>query len=211
MARLVEELLLLARSDEGRLVPAGDPSDVLAVARAVVATGDYQASLPGVTVTGTPAWVEVPTGYLERIIANLVDNARRFAASQVEVVVRPSGETATLEVRDDGPGVPADERADIFERFVRLDEARDRDHGGFGLGLAIVAGLCHGYGGTIEVGDADPGRSSPSGSPPRKKLPSRSRGPHPRPHPTGSSPPAAREPGPVTNGPVVCSFDLVVS
>ncbi len=157
MARLVEELLLLARSDEGRLVPAGDPSDVLAVARAVVATGDYQASLPGVTVTGTPAWVEVPTGYLERIIANLVDNARRFASSKVEVLVRPSGETVTLEVRDDGPGVPADQRAHIFERFVRLDEARDRDHGGFGLGLAIVAGLCHGYGGTIEVGDADPG------------------------------------------------------
>ena len=64
---------------------------------------------------------------------------------------------AMLEVRDDGPGVPVAQRAHIFERFVRLDEARDRDHGGFGLGLAIVADLCRAYGGTIEVGEAGPG------------------------------------------------------
>jgi signal transduction histidine kinase len=157
MAKLVEELLLLARSDEGRLVPVGAPSEVLAVARAVVATGDYEAGSPTVTVTGTPAPVLVPAAYLERIIANLVENAGQFASSKIDVRVYSYGETATLEVQDDGPGVPVGQRAHIFERFVRLDEARDRDHGGFGLGLAIVADLCHAYGGTIEVGDADPG------------------------------------------------------
>jgi signal transduction histidine kinase len=157
MAKLVEELLLLARSDEGRLVGADSPSDVLAVAQSVVATSDYGASSPAVTVTGTPALVLVPAAYLERVIANLVENAGQFAASKVEVLVRSEGEIMTLEVRDDGPGVPASQRDHIFERFVRLDEARDREHGGFGLGLAIVADLCHGYGGTIEVGDNDPG------------------------------------------------------
>jgi signal transduction histidine kinase len=73
------------------------------------------------------------------------------------VLVDHHDRMAILEVRDDGPGVPEAARGRIFERFVRLDEARDREHGGFGLGLAIVADLCHAYGGSIEVADANPG------------------------------------------------------
>jgi signal transduction histidine kinase len=156
MGNLVEELLLLARSDEGRLLAASDGHDLLAVARQVVSSGDY-AGLPRVVVSGTAASVLVPGAYLERIIANLVDNARRFATSRVEVVVGRQGGMGTLTVRDDGPGVPESERYRVFERFVRLDEARDREHGGFGLGLAIVADLCHAYRGTIEVADGKPG------------------------------------------------------
>jgi signal transduction histidine kinase len=156
MTRLVEELLLLARSDEGRLAPVEQPCDLLAVAREVVAAAAYTEP-PLVTVAGSPALVLVPEGYVERVIGNLVDNARRFAATRVDVVIRATAKTATIEVRDDGPGVPAGERERIFERFYRLDEARDREHGGFGLGLAIVADLCHAYDGTIEVGDGGPG------------------------------------------------------
>jgi signal transduction histidine kinase len=157
MARLVEELLLLARSDEGHLTSASEACDLLAVARAVVAADDWGAGPPAVGVGGTPVWVPVPSVYLERIVANLVDNARRFALSRVDLLVARPGDRAVLDVCDDGPGVPAAQRGHIFERFVRLDEARDRDHGGFGLGLSIVAGLCQAYGGTIEVTDADPG------------------------------------------------------
>jgi signal transduction histidine kinase len=156
MTRLVEELLLLARSEEGRLTPVERPCDLLAVARHVVAAAAYT-DPPMVTIAGTPAFVLVPVGFVERIIANLVDNARRFAATRVEVVIRATARTAIIEVRDDGPGVPPADRDRIFERFVRLDEARDREHGGFGLGLAIVADLCHAYNGTIEVRDGDPG------------------------------------------------------
>jgi signal transduction histidine kinase len=156
MGRLVEELLLLARSDEGCLLTASEGHDVLAVARHVVYSGDY-AGPPRVEVGGCAAYVNVPGAYLERIIANLVDNARRFATSHVDVLVDHHDRMAILEVRDDGPGVPEAARGRIFERFVRLDEARDREHGGFGLGLAIVADLCHAYGGTIEVADANPG------------------------------------------------------
>ncbi len=139
MARLVEELLLLARSDEGRLAPGSTPSDALAVARSVAAADAY-ATPPLVTVRGPsspatgPVLVPVPAPYLERIIANLVDNGRRFAASQIEVIVTSAGKSGLIQVRDDGPGVPEVERDRIFERFVRLDEARDRVHGGFGLG-----------------------------------------------------------------------------
>jgi signal transduction histidine kinase len=156
MARLVEELLLLARSDEGRLLTASEGHDLLTVARHVVCSGEYVGP-PVVAVSGTPAQVLVPGAYLERIVANLVDNARRFATSRVEVLVERQDRTAILEVRDDGPGVPDSARYRIFERFVRLDEARDREHGGFGLGLAIVADLCHAHGGTIEVTDGQPG------------------------------------------------------
>jgi len=91
------------------------------------------------------------------MLSNLIDNARRYAATRVDVTVARLGRTAQLIVRDDGPGVPVADRRRIFERFVRLDEARDRDGGGFGLGLAIVADLCRAYGGTIEVSDANPG------------------------------------------------------
>jgi signal transduction histidine kinase len=157
MAQLVEDLLLLARSDEGHLVAASEGRDLLVVARQVVAAGDYAAGPPAVTVSGTSARVLVPGAYLERVIANLVDNARRFALSHVEVLVQSDDRFATLQVHDDGPGVPDAARCRIFERFVRLDEARDRDHGGFGLGLAIVADLCRAYGGTIEVSDGQPG------------------------------------------------------
>jgi signal transduction histidine kinase len=157
MAQLVEDLLLLARSDEGHLVAASEGHDLLAVARQVVTSGDYAAGPPAVTVSGTSARVLVPGAYLERVIANLVDNARRYAISGVEVIVQRNDRVATLQVRDDGPGVPDAARCRIFERFVRLDEARDRDHGGFGLGLAIVADLCRAYGGTIEISDAEPG------------------------------------------------------
>jgi signal transduction histidine kinase len=156
MAQLVEELLLLARYDEGRLAPVTGTCDLLEVAQEVAAT-TAASGPPAVTVGGTPAVVSVPVGYVERIVANLVDNGRRFATSRVDVVVGATTKTATLEVRDDGPGVPPEERDHIFERFVRLDEARAREHGGFGLGLAIVADLCHAYGGTIEVRDGQPG------------------------------------------------------
>ncbi|MGH9115947.1 MAG: sensor histidine kinase [Acidimicrobiales bacterium] len=156
MTRLVEELLLLARSDEGHLVAAEAPSDLAEVARSVV---DERSSAGGpvISLRAVPAPVLVPPGYLERVITNVVDNAMRFASARVEISVERTAAVTTLRVSDDGPGVPEAERGRVFERFVRLDEARARDHGGFGLGLAIVADLCRAYGGSIEVSDADPG------------------------------------------------------
>jgi signal transduction histidine kinase len=157
MARLVDELLLLARSDEGQLAHPSVACDLLDVARSVVASGEYEGSRVTCVVRGTPTPVLVPEVYLERMIGNLVDNARRFATSRVEVVVEHIGPSAQLHVRDDGPGIPVAERDRVFERFVRADEARDRENGGFGLGLAIVADLCRAYSGTVDVADAAPG------------------------------------------------------
>ncbi len=155
MGQLVEELLLLARSHDGGLMPAADPADLAEVVETTVAP--WSGRFPEIVVDAVPAPVAVPSVYLERMVSNLVGNARRFARSQVSVIVRPEGSMGVLTVQDDGPGVPEAERTRIFERFVRLDEARDRGEGGFGLGLAIVADLCRSYGGTITVGDAGPG------------------------------------------------------
>ena len=155
MGRLVQELLLLARADEGGLLPSRGATDLGEVAES--ADTDITAGGPQIFVSTVVAPVAVPPIYLERIVANLVGNARRFATSRIDVTVTREGPYAVLRVRDDGPGVPQAERSRIFERFVRLDEARDRGDGGFGLGLAIVADLCRAYGGHIEVGDAAPG------------------------------------------------------
>jgi signal transduction histidine kinase len=159
MERLVAGLLLLARSDEGSLIEASEPTDLAAVVTGLVA--DLPEEGPSLVLSAEPSAVRVPAVYAERMVANLIDNARRFASSTVTISVasaeadgRP---VARVTVADDGPGVAAADRERIFERFVRLDEARDRDEGGFGLGLAIVADLSRFYGGSIRVGDDGPG------------------------------------------------------
>jgi signal transduction histidine kinase len=155
MEKLVSGLLLLARSDEGTLPPSAGPVDLVeAVAAVIDAPGG--GPVPRLEVTSRP-WVWVPEVYLERMVSNLVDNARRFAATAVWVSVGDEDGWAVVRVRDDGPGIAEEDRQRVFERFVRLDEARDRGVGGFGLGLAIVADLSRFYGGTISVEPSRPG------------------------------------------------------
>ena len=164
MAHLVESLLILARSDEGGIAAeaASTATDLSAVAEAVVSAASAESARAGgprITLHSVPVNVRMPAVYLERLVGNLVYNACRYAQTSVDVKVAVDGSFAVLEVSDDGPGVPANERGRIFERFVRLDEARDRVQGGFGLGLAIVADLCKAFEGSVNVGDAGPGRS----------------------------------------------------
>jgi signal transduction histidine kinase len=96
---------------------------------------------------------------LSRAIRNLLDNAGRHAASRVTVRLHTvaGANLAELTVGDDGPGIAAEDRTRIFARFVRLDDARDRDAGGSGLGLAIVHDIVAAHNGTVSVEDGDPG------------------------------------------------------
>lgn len=91
------------------------------------------------------------------MLGNLLDNAQRHTRTSVAVTVRRSGEWAVLGVADDGTGVPAAERERVFERFVRLDEARTRDDGGAGLGLAIARDVAVRHGGSLTVRDTPTG------------------------------------------------------
>ena len=94
---------------------------------------------------------------LSRVVANLADNAQRYARNRVEFGIAPEGESYYLTVTDDGPGIPWFERERIFERFVRLDTARIHDGTGAGLGLAIVREIISAHNGEVWVEDAQPG------------------------------------------------------
>jgi signal transduction histidine kinase len=94
---------------------------------------------------------------LFRAVANLVDNAVRHAGSRVQLGASRRGAGVEVVVTDDGHGIPEDERERVFDRFARLDEARDRDSGGTGLGLPITRELVRRAGGAVRLEDAAPG------------------------------------------------------
>ncbi|MFQ5556045.1 MAG: sensor histidine kinase [Acidimicrobiales bacterium] len=94
---------------------------------------------------------------LERAVRNLLTNAGRHARTTITVELQETHGTAVLAVIDDGPGIPADQRELVFERFTRLDHARSRDSGGTGLGLAITRAIIEQHGGTIGIDDAPGG------------------------------------------------------
>jgi signal transduction histidine kinase len=93
---------------------------------------------------------------LERLVRNLGDNAARHAGTVAFALAATDGHI-TLTVDDDGPGIPASDRERVFERFVRLDEGRDRAVGGTGLGLAIAREVARAHGGDVTLGDSPVG------------------------------------------------------
>jgi signal transduction histidine kinase len=94
---------------------------------------------------------------LTRMVRNLLDNAFRHARSRIVVQLTTDSTEATLTIADDGPGIPEQRRAHVFERFTRLDDARDRDAGGRGLGLAIVHDVVTTHRGQVTIDDNNPG------------------------------------------------------
>lgn len=155
LTRLVNDLLALARLDANPKIHRQtiDLDDlVLDEVRRAQGRGvaiDAGAVSAG-RVLGDPAG-------LARVVRNLLDNAVRHAAGRVVVGLRGDGRSVTLTVSDDGPGIAPADRERIFERFTRLDDARSRDAGGAGLGLAIVRDVVRGHGGSVRVGDNKPG------------------------------------------------------
>ena len=152
LQRLVDDLLLLAKAQSAH--PEGtqrEPVDldeiVLSEARRLRSRSSHiidTTAVSGAQVIGSP-------GELLRAIRNLLDNANRHAASTVTLTLEEHDDCVTLVVSDDGPGIPVEQQADIFERFTRLDDARARDAGGAGLGLAITRAVVTAHGGTISV------------------------------------------------------------
>lgn len=152
MQDLVDGLLLLARLDEHapRRRDAVDLDDLALTEVARLRAGGITVDASGIGA----ARVAADERMLGRLVRNLADNAVRHARSRVAVAVSSQHGRAVLTVDDDGAGVPPDERERVFERFVRLDEARARDAGGSGLGLAIVRGIAEASGGTVAVTDS---------------------------------------------------------
>ena len=156
LSRLVDDLLLLARSDDGGGRAVAAPFREVELGGLV---GDVAARYPTVEYVPPPAPMTV-TGEpdaLGRVVANLLDNAVRHAKSQVRVEVGADDAYRRITVTDDGPGIPEADRERVFDRFTRLDDGRARDAGGSGLGLAIVRELVRRHGGTITLADNAPG------------------------------------------------------
>lgn len=160
MRRLVADLLLLARTDVGRVVPR-EPCDlaqtvVEAAAELGPVSGEHEISLDV-----SPVYVEAARDELHRLTINLIENALRHTPPGTEIRVstgKQGANDAQLVVEDDGPGVPSSIAPTLFERFVR--GAGDRG-GSFGLGLAIVRAVAESHGGSVAIQQTHPGAEQP--------------------------------------------------
>jgi two-component system OmpR family sensor kinase len=156
---LVDDLLLLARLDQGRPL-ARDAVDVSALARDAVDAARAVEPERAIDLDApAPAVVRGDAGRLRQVLDNLIDNARVHtpAGTHTEVAVRPAVDAVTLSVSDDGPGMGDDVAARAFERFYRGDPARARTTGGAGLGLSIIAAIVEAHGGSVRVSPTLPG------------------------------------------------------
>jgi signal transduction histidine kinase len=151
LQHLAEDLLLLTRADEHTLAVARRPVDlddlVFEEARRLRASTGLRVDTTAVSA----GRVDGDAAGLRRVLRNLGDNAARHAAGRLAFSLAERDGLVLLGVEDDGPGIPEADRARVFERFVRLDDARARDDGGSGLGLAIVAELARAHGGSVAV------------------------------------------------------------
>jgi two-component system OmpR family sensor kinase len=153
MGFLVEDLLLLARLDQGRPLER-EPVDLLRLATDAVA--DARAVSPERTITLTgdaPVVVVGDEARLRQVAGNLLGNAAVHTPPGTPVHVRVMAEDghARLDVRDEGPGLPPGVGDEVFERFYRADAARSRATGGAGLGLSIVAAVAEAHGGRARL------------------------------------------------------------
>jgi len=159
MGRLVEDLLQLARIDEGRKMTM-ERVDLTAVCSGAltdmtVLAPDRACTLIPLTADGKPAPAVVigDRDRLSQVITNLLGNVVRHTppGTPAEIAVGPVGANAVVEVRDHGPGVDSAEADKVFQRFYRADSSRNRKTGGSGLGLAIVLAIIKHHGGSVRI------------------------------------------------------------
>jgi signal transduction histidine kinase len=147
LSTLLDDLLALARADAGERPPAM-AVDLVAAAGSAVARAAGDGPVVELVAPAAAAVAAIPSE-VALVLDNLIANGRRYARSVVRVVVLPAGRWVRLVVEDDGPGIPEADRERVFDRFTRLEPAAG---GGSGLGLALVAALVRGRGGTVVAG-----------------------------------------------------------
>jgi signal transduction histidine kinase len=162
MTRIVENLLTLARADEGRLEVLPRAIDLHDVSAGAVESLDGVARAKGVRVSVSDGAVGAhgDPELLRQVVSNLVDNAIKYGGDGgVDVSPWSQNGEAGVTVADSGPGIPAGARDHVFDRFYRADDARGRE-GGSGLGLAICDEIVRAHGGRIWVDEGDRGGSA---------------------------------------------------
>ena len=164
--RLVEDISLVSRAEEHRLTLARATLPVarLADAAATAVRPGFQTKgvdLRVMVTPGTPA-VDADRDRLVQVLVNLLTNALRHTppGGTVTLAAEPAGGGVVISVADTGEGIAAEHLPHVFERFYRADPARDREHGGSGIGLAIARALVHAHGGTITASSEGPGKGA---------------------------------------------------
>lgn len=153
MARLVDDLLLLARLDQQRGVERKPVELVSLIEEAIQDLHAIDPTRPVTQELPARATVVGDRVRLRQVIDNLLSNARTHtpAGTPIHVAVTPGPSDVTISVADKGPGIAEEDQGKIFERFFRADPSRARSKGGTGLGLSIVASLVEAHGGTVSV------------------------------------------------------------
>ncbi|HEU5476403.1 MAG TPA: HAMP domain-containing sensor histidine kinase [Gaiellaceae bacterium] len=152
MSLLVDDLLLLARLDEGRPLER-EPVDLAKVVQEAVDAARVVEPGRPIELSAEPATVTGDETRLRQVLDNLLANARTHtpAGTPVSVELRRADGLATVTVADHGPGLEEEQAARVFERFYRADSSRARSSGGAGLGLSIVAAVTEAHEGTVET------------------------------------------------------------
>jgi two-component system osmolarity sensor histidine kinase EnvZ len=149
MGRMVEAYLAFARGDAGE---QSAPTDMAAFLEELKVDAERHGHRASVVFHGHPVVTVRPAAF-KRCLANLVANAARFAAT-ISITGHRDHRWLTVTIDDDGPGIPAAMREEVFRPFLRLDDARNQDEGGTGLGLAIARDIARSHGGDIMLGDS---------------------------------------------------------
>jgi two-component system osmolarity sensor histidine kinase EnvZ len=149
MARMLEAYLAFARGDSGE---QSAPTDMAAFLEELKADAERQGHKASVVFHGVPIVTVRPAAF-KRCLANLVSNAARHADS-ISITGHRDHRWLTITVDDDGPGIPAHLREEVFKPFLRLDDARNQDEGGTGLGLAIARDIARSHGGDIVLSES---------------------------------------------------------
>jgi len=164
LARLVDDLLDVARVTSGKIVLTRQPLDLAEAVQRGVATlaASGRSAHHRVTLDLEPVWANVDDTRLEQVVANLVGNALRFTPPDgtIAVTLRAAGGEAVLEVRDSGMGIAPEMLPRVFDMFVQGARGSDGGPGGLGLGLTLVQRIAELHDGTVEAASDGPGRGS---------------------------------------------------
>ncbi len=152
MQRMLEDYLAFARGDMGE---SAAPTDMRALLEDLKADAERHGHTTRINFNGDPTVTVRPDAF-KRCLANLVGNAQRHG-DRIAIEAARDQRFLTIHVDDDGPGIPLENREDVFRPFFRLDEARNQDEGGTGLGLAIARDIARSHGGDVSLSDGPMG------------------------------------------------------
>jgi two-component system osmolarity sensor histidine kinase EnvZ len=149
MQAMLEDYMAFAKGDSGEEIVRADIGEILNEVKSQA----HGTKAISIAVEGAPLVVPVRRHAFKRAVANLVNNAARFAEHVNVSAARQNG-ALTVAVEDDGPGIPEAEREDVFRPFYRIDHARNQDAGSTGLGLAIARDIARIHGGDIALSES---------------------------------------------------------